>query len=198
MYTCTCIVMLLATSLAGPQLLKNTRVNINLTMNKQNILYLKRRQHPIAITTTKIPAKIGRTISSTSVFPLELDGSFVVLLVLLLSVVISQPRGTMQYTINLLHYYLSNMQNLWDTALISCSPVQVTKSLDYLASRASRPQQFLSEPFGHGAADQVTSQVSKQVKQVLKPRSSRLSGKVAKGHKPILNWTKNFFEKLPN
>lgn len=37
MYTCTCIVMLLATSLAGPQLLKNTRVNINLTMNKQNL-----------------------------------------------------------------------------------------------------------------------------------------------------------------
>ena len=39
----SCIVMLLATSLAGLQLLKNTRVNINLTMNKQNILYLKRR-----------------------------------------------------------------------------------------------------------------------------------------------------------
>lgn len=37
MYTCTYIVMLLATSLAGPQLLKNTRVNINLTMNKQNL-----------------------------------------------------------------------------------------------------------------------------------------------------------------
>ena len=39
----SCIVMPLATSLAGLQLLKNTRVNINLTMNKQNILYLKRR-----------------------------------------------------------------------------------------------------------------------------------------------------------
>ena len=32
-----------ATSLAGLQLLKNTRVNINLTMNKQNLFYLKRR-----------------------------------------------------------------------------------------------------------------------------------------------------------
>lgn len=194
MYTCTCIVMLLAISLAGLQLLKNTRVNINLTMNKQNIFYLKRRQHPIATTTTKIPAKIGRAIACHSIFSSELGGSsFLVLLVLLLCVVMSQPRGTMQYTINLLHYYLSNIQNLQETALISCSPAQVTKSLDYLASCASRPQQFLSEPLSHGAANQVTSQVSKQVEQVLKPRSSRLSSKVAKGHKPILNWPKDFF-----
>ena len=44
----------------------------------------------------------------------------------------------------------------------------------------------------------MTSQVFKQVEQVLKLRSSRLSSKVAKGHKLILNWTKDFFEKLPN
>ena len=132
-------------------------LNINLTMNKQNLFYLKRRQHPIATTTTKIPAKIGRAIPSTSVCPLELGGSvletsFVVLMALLLSVVISQPRGPMQYTFKL-HYYQTCKISGTQCSLISCSPAQVTKSLDCLASHASRPQQFLSEPWSSRSSD---------------------------------------------
>ena len=76
------------------------------------------------------------------------------------------------------------MQNLWDSTdlMLSCKSHQITRLFCFMCKSTS--VKFLSELLGHGAADQVTSQVSKQGEQVLKPQSSRLSSKVARGRKP--------------
>ena len=56
------------------------------------------------------------------------------------------------------------MQNLWDSTdlMLSCKSHQIARLFCFMCQSTS--VKFLSEPLGHGAADQVTSQVSKQVK----------------------------------